>query len=257
METISAKNVVDFYVPSGHRYTIREQNGNDDDIISNSVEAMSLMNISRFIAAIVVKTSASESGVLTAEQAHRLPSLDRYCILLNSRIFSFGPELEFTEKWGGNLGEVEYSQNLNEFLFKDYSVTPESDELLAKPQAIPYYPMQGRVTDLEFTTSSGKTLKVDILTGEGESWVINLPLNKQTRNSNLMARNLRLEVNGKFEKVTNFSSFSPNDMKEIRTFVRENDPEWTGVTTITHPETGESRKKYIFAIEDFFYPGEI
>ena len=64
------------------------------DIISNSVEAENLMNISRFISAIVIETDVMGTPrTITAEEAHNLPSLDRYCILLQSRIFSYEKEL--------------------------------------------------------------------------------------------------------------------------------------------------------------------
>lgn len=51
---------LEFTVPSGYKYTIREQNGADDDILSNPVEAATLKNISRFIAAIVINTDYTQ-----------------------------------------------------------------------------------------------------------------------------------------------------------------------------------------------------
>lgn len=85
------------------------------------------MNLTKYISAIVVKTNATKSGRLTIEDALKLPLLDRYCILFNSRIFSLGEEVEFTYKWD-NKDSVTYSQDLSEFLF-DYAVLPTEQEL--------------------------------------------------------------------------------------------------------------------------------
>lgn len=107
---------LEFTVPSGYKYVIREQNGADDDILSNPVEARTLRNISRFIAAIVVSTDYTSNGRLTVDDAHQLPVLDKYCIMFNSRMFSMGETVEFEHDWGDGGGAILYSQELQEFL---------------------------------------------------------------------------------------------------------------------------------------------
>lgn len=104
-----------FTAPSGRLFEIREQNGEDEEIITNPVDSKNLMNLTKYISAIVIKTNATKSGRLTIEDALKLPLLDRYCILFNSRIFSLGEEVEFTYKWD-NKDSVTYSQDLREFL---------------------------------------------------------------------------------------------------------------------------------------------
>ena len=84
-----------FTVPSGHSYTIREQNGGDDDILSSKVWLEKLMNITNFISAIVVSTDYTQSGKLTPEEAFTLPVLDRDVILIQSRIHSLGKDVDF------------------------------------------------------------------------------------------------------------------------------------------------------------------
>jgi hypothetical protein len=64
--------------------------------------------------------------------------------------------------------------------------------------------MRDKFKDIEFRTESGKELKFDLLTANGEAWITNLPLEKQTKNSIYMARNLCLKVNGTYEKVNSF-----------------------------------------------------
>lgn len=246
----------EFVTPSGHKVCIREQNGADDDILSNPVEAVNLMNLSRFISAIVVSADYYENNRLTVDQAHSLPVLDRYAILMNSRIFSLGETIDFDWDWGEKDGKVSYEQDLRDFLF-DYSHTPTEEELNAKPDAIPFYPEPGKFKDYEVILSSGKVVYFDLLTCAGESWAANLPRDKQTRNIGLMARNLRLKVGEKLEAVSNFSMFSVRDMREIRNAVNMYDPVFEGTTTIENPVTKEKASVAIVAMKDFFYPGEI
>lgn len=248
---------LEFTVPSGYKYTIREQNGADDDILSNPVEAATLKNISRFIAAIVINTDYTQNGKLTVDQAHQLPVLDKYCILFNSRKFSMGDEVEFEHKWDDQPEPTLYSQSVDDFLF-DYADEPTEELLLSKPDAIPYYPLGKKVKDITFTTTSGKNMKFDLLTGEGESYIANLLDSQRTKNQELIARNLQMEVDGKWDRVTNFRMFSTRDMMEIRREIYGSDPDFNGVTDIEHP-TNPSIKTQInlLAIKGFFYPGEM
>lgn len=246
-----------FIAPSGYSYTIREQNGADDDILSNPSEAKNLMNISRFIAGIVVDTDYTSNGKLTTDQAHNLPSLDRYAILIQSRIHSLGQVLYFTHDWGpDNGGQATYEQDLEEFLF-DYSKAPTEEDLNAKPDAIPYYPM-GKKTEVEFTTSSGKKLKFKLLTGAAEARVLSLPFDKVTRNVELLVRNLMMEIDGAYHEVKTFQSFSVKDMYEIRQQVAMNDPVFRGTTKIDNPHReGQSENISLMGIPNFFFLGEI
>lgn len=257
METFNFRNYT-FTTPSGHEVTIREQNGEDDDILSNPVEAQTMMNLSRFIAAIVVKCNYTENGRLTPSQAHELPALDRYCILFNSRKFSLGDTVDFIYDWGpDNGGKQEYTQELDEFLF-DYSKLPTEEECASKPNAIPYYPKGGVFKDIVFEISTGKKLMFDLFNAKAEAYILELPLDQRTKNKELVARNLRLEVDGKWDKVTNFRSFTVKEMREIRSEIMGNDPVFYGTTLIENPRVpGQTTEINIVALKDFFYPGEM
>lgn len=251
-----------FIVPSGSKVTIREQNGEDDDILTNPVEAMSLRNISRFIAGIVVDTDITSNGKLSIEDVENMPSLDRYAIMVQSRIHSIGDTMEFSYTWADpsdphRKETVNYEVNLvDEFLFDDYSKQPTEEELDKKPNAIPYYPSFSQAKDIAISTSSGKELMFDLLTPKGEAYTINLPPEKQTVNQTLKARNLRLKVDGTYEKVHNFSNFSRREMQEIRAQVLGLDPVFKGQTSIQNPNTGQEIMVPIIGGEDFFFPRE-
>lgn len=243
-----------FVAPSGCTYTIREQNGEDEEILSNRADARTLMNITKFIASIVVSTDFTPSGHLLVQDALNLPLLDRYAILFQSRIFSLGETVTFDYEWAKD-NKVTYEQDLREFLFDDYSKEPTEEELEAKPDAIPYYPniSSRQIKDNELKLSSGKVVLWDYLDGNGEVYSINLPENKQTRNTDLLARNLRLMVDGKPEKVSNFKLFSVKDMAEMRAGIISQDPVFGGLTEIENPATGEVTKYPILAAPTFFY----
>lgn len=249
---------LDLVAPSGYKYTIREQNGADEDILSNPVDSKDLTNLAKFIAAIVVSTDFTKSGKLTVEQSRAIPALDRNYILIKNRMFSMGDTVEFdyTFNDGTSYG---FEQDLNELVFEDYSKAPSEEELDSKPFALPYYPgdcdSEGHIKtkDIEFSLSSGKLLTIDLLNGESERYIINLPESKRTRNSELIAKNLKLNVNGKYERVTNFSCFSVRDMKEIRDFVSAIDPVFTSNIEVENPNNpSEKGIVGIMGVPSFF-----
>lgn len=242
-----------FISPAGYQYTIREQNGADEDILSNPVDAKDLTNLTKFISSIVVNTDFTSYGKLTLQDVDRLPLNDRYSIIFHSRIFSLGEEVEFEYDWGNQGGVVNYSQNLKEFIFDDYSKIPTDEELESKPHAIPYYPMTKKLTDYIVTLSSGKVVSFDLMNGLQERMLIKLPVEKQTRNSSLLARNLKLQVEGNFEKVTSFAIFTPKDMVELRKEILAMDPIFDGNTDIEHPSLGLKEKFPIMLTQTFFF----
>lgn len=108
----------EFTAPSGFKYSIREQNGADEDILSNPMDSKNLMNLTKFIQAIVVDTDFTPNRRLTVEDADRIPLNDRYHIIFMSRIFSLGEEVEFEYNWGQDGGSVTYGQSLREWYSK-------------------------------------------------------------------------------------------------------------------------------------------
>lgn len=247
---------IKFHVPSGHEFEIREQNGEDEDILSNPREMRTLLHLSRFIAAITVRSTYTASGKLTMKDALNLPLLDRYCILLQSRIFSLGETLEFDYQWAPNRS-VKYEEDLTNYLFEDYSQAPSEEEMEAKPYAIPLYPDPSIIDGKEFTLSSGKKIFWQAANGNTEQTILKLSDEKRTRNAELMARNLMLDVDGKFEKVQNFTLFSVRDMAEIRKLVNTYDPAFQGISDIEDPETGQTAQYPILAAPGFFFLTEL
>ena len=248
---------MEFIAPSGFKYTIREQNGEDEDILTNPRDAKDLTNLIKFVASLVVDTNYTKSGKLTLEDARNLPLLDKYCIILQNNIFSLEGKIEFdyTFKDGSTFT---FEQDIRELVFDDYSHLPSDEELEAKPYALPYYPGipngdHSKLTDIEFTLSTGKVLSFDLMTSKSEQYLLGLPEAKRTRNTELIARNLKLQVNGTFEGVTNFKMFSVKEMREIRSYIMEMDPVFPGTIVLENPQDPTDKETYsVLGNPDFF-----
>ena len=255
-----------FTLPSGYSCEIREQNGEDEEVLSNPANIKNFMNINEFISGIVTHTDFTASGKLLVQDVMKLPLLDRAVILINSRIFSLGEELEFNYKWprpenSKEQAEFTYTQNLKDYIFEDYGVKPDEEELKAKPDAVPYYlleedqdnPGKIKLTDHKFTLSSGKEIMWDVATVESEQYLMKLGLDNISRNKDLIARNLRLNVDGNWEKVQNFKLFSVRDMADMRKEILASDPSFMGTTDIEDPITHSKTQISILTVPTFFY----
>ena len=199
-----------------------------------------------------------------------LPLLDRAVILINSRIFSIGSELEFNYRWprpknSKDPSEFTYIQDLRDYIFEDYGRVPTEEEVKDKPDAVPYYqlpedidnPGKIQLKDIPLTLTSGKELLWDVATVNSEQYLMKLGLDNISRNKDLIARNLRLKVDGNWEKVQNFKLFSIKDMAEMRKAILSSDPTFTGITEIEDPVTSEKLQISILTVPTFFYLTEV
>lgn len=253
-----------FRAPSGVEYTIREQNGQDEEVLTNTAEVNKGMNITNFLQGIIM-SSSKKNGKLSIQEVKDIPLLDRNALILQSRIFSIGQFMDFTYKWPmkddpEKFEEFEYTQDLGEYLFSDYNpdtITPE--EMEEKPKAVPFYPPYSGEMDgdfLVFTLASGKRISFKRTDGNAEIYLLRLRESDKTRNTDFFMRNLRLEVDGKWERVSNFSLFSVKDMREMRKLVNSYDPVSNLTTVIQNPNTNQYLELPILAMQDFFFPEE-
>lgn len=235
-----------FYLPDGTNWvTIREQNGHDDDILSNPTKV--LTSFSQFVSAIVV--DSSYGGKLTEEFVNLMPSNNKWAIIFQSRMFSISDTVNFKYDWGEEGGVVSYEQDLKELIFDDYSQTPTEEEMTAKPFAIPYYP----TVDTTFVTQSGKQIKFQLLDTNGELFVTKLDPEQSTRNKDLIARNISVMIDGQWEKIQNFSNFTKREMIEIRSYIEGADPTFTGTIPVPS-KTGKVIYLSVLGMQDFFFP---
>jgi hypothetical protein len=93
----------------------------------------------------------------------------------------------------------------------------------------------------------------DVATVESEQYFMKLGLDNISRNKDLIARNLRLNVDGNWEKVQNFKLFSVRDMAEMRKEILASDPSFMGTTDIEDPITHSKTQISILTVPTFFY----
>jgi hypothetical protein len=249
---------VSLMTPSGFSVVIRQQNGDDDDVITNASTASDGTSINKFIAAIIVDSDITPKGTLSLPEVLEMKLCDKYFILLASRIFSLGQILKFDFQWENISGVTPYEEDLSKYIW-DYAagkfpLKPDDEgyfEYRIKPHAFQ------KDKTRELVTRSGKKLKYSFVNGNGEKYLMNLPEESQSKNQELLARELYWWLEDRWTKVQNFRSFTPMDMADLRNDVNENDPTINLVTDLENPVTHVKIQYPIVGTTDFFFPREI
>lgn len=250
-------NMSKFLLPSGYEVTIREQNGNDDDILTNKHTAKDMSNFDIFLSSIIIDTNLpfNVNGRITKEGAKKLLLRDKYFILLMSRINSLGNELEFEFKWDEKDDSCKYSEDLNNYVWDYSKPMPKSDEDNYFEDRIQPY-NSGAYDLINIDTPSGKKLRFNLINGEGEKFLLALPVEQHSMNKELEARNLEvMGEDGKWVKIKNFGIFTSREMSYIRKVVSDVDPSLSLSTEVENPKVeGQKEKFLIFSLSGFFFP---
>lgn len=249
-------DVTELTTPSGHRVVIRQQTGEDDDILSRGESVMDGSFTANFLSGIIIDSDITPSGRLNKEDVLNLRLADKYFILIASRIFSLGQILHYEYKWPKLPNPISYEEDLGLYIW-DYSQPFPNN-----PSDEDYYEYRIKPTGTkekihEFTIKSGKRLRFEYMNGKGERFLINLPPEKQSKNQELLARNLQVWLNNDWVRIENFKSFKAFEMVEIRKEVFDNDPILEIYTEIENPVTKEILPFPILGSVDFFFPREI
>lgn len=250
---------VEIITPSGYSFTIRQQTGDDDDIISNAADSKTGMGVNNFIAAITIAQDFKPgSNYITGKDVKKLKLCDKHFLLIASRIFSLGNTLNFMYEWHGHPA-IEYTENLDNYVWdygRDDFPNDPNDPAYFKYRIKPH-PM-GKATQHEFTTTRGNKIKFNFHNGDSEAYLIKLPEEVLSKNQELIARGIQVFYEGAWALVENFSMFTAREMVEIRKEVERVDPGLELVTDIVNPFDPEEKIQYpLVASVDFFYPREI
>lgn len=246
--------------PCGYNVTIRQQTGDDDDIISNVADNDGGVSLDKFLAAIIVEQDYfPELTRLTYKNIPDLKLCSKYFILLASRVFSLGNILKFQYNWPEH-GEVDYVEDLDNYIwnYKEVSEFPhDAGSPLYFPFRIKPHP-HGQSRDMEFSIANGKTFRFKFQDGHSEKYIMGLADDQITKNQELLSRNLEFKYEGKWFKVENFKQFTAREMQQIRNIINTNDPTIDLVTEIINPYKKSEKVLYpLVASPDFFYPREI
>lgn len=248
-------------LPSGNSVVIREQNGNDDDVISSMDSSKSQATpFNRFIAGIICEQTfpfVDHEKSITPKEVLEMPLRDKYYILMASRAFSISPILKFQWDWRDGKAPVHYEEDLTPYL-------PNYKEELPEPQEPGYFkyriePYLHTNPFREISLQSGKKVKYKWLDGHGEVYMLNLPEDKANINTQLRSRFIQLydDKTGQWFDVHDFRAFNSRDMQEIRFDIEENDKPFDGLTDIKNPYSGNIVAIPLLSIPDFFFPRQI
>ncbi len=249
-------DAIKLVTPSGFEVIIRQQTGEDDDVISNPNGAYLGEALNKFVQGIIIKLGANGTAP-SYNDIENMKLGDKYFIMIASRMFSLGPVLKFEYEWDD--GEVaEYEEELENYIW-DYELDgfPEKGSELYSPYRIPPH-KHGDSTQMEFSITSGKKFRFTFMNGLGEKYLMTLPEDQLSKNTELKARNLEQKLGEEWVKVENFKAYTAREMSNIRKEVFDNDPITEVLTEIPHPT--KKGKKIMYSLltsPDFLFPREI
>lgn len=248
-----------FRLPSGMDITIREQNGEDEDILSRYGDIKDSISHQNFLSAIIIGSSKEGKTKFTPDDISKWPAVDKYYALVKSRIFSLGKELKFKYKCSNNRcgKETPLVEDLDIYDWDLSKGNPPEDD--------PYYESRikllpnGDKLEFEETLSNGKRIKFGILTGMGESKTLKKSEDDLNRNDDLRARNLSYfrEEGNQWIEVANFRMFSSKIMSEIRNLVNKHNENYPLITKCKCRHCGNTEDVVILTLPSFFFPSEI
>jgi len=250
-------NILDITGPSGTRFIIREQNGNDDDLLSSEELREDFNNMNIFLCGIVIWTDRTKSGKLSVEDSIGLAIKDKYFLLFQSRIFSIGADIKFSFNWGeSNGGEVFYTEDLSPYVwdFTDEKFPVEGDDNYFAQRMKPY--MVNPYEKVNTTLTSGKRVRFDLANGHTEKFLA-AKGKDISRSDNLVAMGLELEVDGKWMVVKSFKYFTKREMVELNKIIDDLEQPFYGISEIKNPKTGQIELYPLIVDPAFFFPLEI
>lgn len=253
-----------FTCPTGRKITIREKNGDDDDILTPIVERKhpeDVINaINEYVMALVRHDSLTGKEYITLEDVLNMDLRDKYYILLKSRIHSDGNELKFEHTCrNSRCGHKDiYKEDLNIY---DADLNPKKYQKSDFEYQIFPAPL-GSKTEEELLLPSNLKVKYDMMTGKGEIKILDLVGDnpekaKISKNLDYLARNLQVFHEGKWQPVYSFAIFGSKDMKVLRNSVDTNNAQWSMLSELECPKCGNKHLVALTNIEDFFFPVEV
>lgn len=243
----------DFTLPSGNKLRIREQNGEDDDVLSKVKDNKDGSAMHNYIAAITLEYNGTTG--LTGEQVKTWGLRDKYYAILKSRRFSLGDVVffDYTFEDGKQLG---FEEDLAKYDWDFSTGKPPQKGQKGYSKDVPQsYPSE---TDksIEFKLSSGKICCYEFMTGEHEMKTLGKSENELTLNDRLRFRNFKLKLKDSdpWTQLDRFNMFTAREMYDIRTHLDMNDPDFILKSDVRHPDGGRTESISLLHISDFFFP---
>lgn len=240
-------------LPSKNKVTIREQTGDDEEILSRATSEKGA-NVLAYLASVIIHDEELGRKPLTTDVGLYQPNDINY-LLFKCRRHNLGDDFKFEHtcenpECGCTQNYLEDLKIFDGDLFsKDYK--PHRFGVRANPS--------GNIKSLEFTLASGKQLRMNILSQTAQTTALDMPADKRTVMQNFYARNLEMLYNDQWIEVTSFMGFGPKETTELRNILKNSDilNEFAPLAHIVCPECKTPDYINILLHSDFFFPTEI
>lgn len=245
-------------MPGGFDITFREQNGDDEDVLSKYKDSMDGSSMHKFISGIIMDNSMHPGQPTPPSEVLSWKLKDKYYLMLCSRLFSLGSQMIFTYKFQDGTEEIFeedlsiYDWDLNKDILTPLDKDGKSNPKYFKHRITPF--KNGGESVREITLSSKKVVRYEYITGMGEKLILDKKQDDLSKNDELRCRNLQLNIEGKFQTMETFKLFSSRDMQEIRSDINNNDSEFKVECELRNPNNGTIEAISLISLPDFFFP---
>lgn len=248
-------------LPDFSKVTIRETNGEDDDVISKISDSKDNQATLKFLSSIIVEPRT------TVAQIADWPLNKKYYLLLKSRIHSLGNILKFKYAWPDentkDLIDTSYVEDLSKY-DTDLEALSLMDEVSQKeaiekltPYQIKPFPFK-ELKEITTKLDNGREIKFSLMDTLAETKTLETKTEEFSINDELRLRKFcTKDDTGAWVEVQNFRPFSSREMAAIRKVVREADPQFLMPMDIENPKTKERTQVPLIRLADFFFPTDI
>jgi hypothetical protein len=231
-------------LPSTKKVRIRENNGEDEGILSTIGGAVSGESTYSYISNIIVKDyDAPEKSSILVDDIKKWKINDKYYLLFKQRIINLGNDLVFEFNCINNTC-VENKTQLSKYN-EDLSKIDELAEHLNYPGE--------KQDEFEFMVDNFK-LRFQVMNGEMELGFQTLQDRLKNRNSNLIARKLSLFHENEWIPLTSFHMFSSKQMGIIRGTIQKYDKGFSPTTDFNCPHCNTPYSIPVLSLPTFFFP---
>lgn len=247
----------DVLLPHGLRITIKEHNGEDEDVLSRLGDVDEGISYSKFLSRIITGSNIPDKQNFTTDDINEWPEASKYVALVESRILSIGDMLDFKLKCqDAKCGhESPYSVDLKEYSHDLSQGNPSPDD--------PHYSSKPKLF-LDYREKYSATMK----DGKEITWtpltsLSGMKLTKKERDDinhgdAFRIRNLTYKAeNGEVITITNFRMFTARQMAEIRGLIKEKEFDYDLTAYCKCDKCKKINTIAIFNLHDFFFPAGI
>jgi hypothetical protein len=238
-------------MPSGFLCTIRESNGEDEDLLSRMKDTQDGTAMHKYLANII--TQCEKYPIISDKVIATWRVRDIYYLLYRSRLLTHGNEVFFDHTF----------QDGTSVRMKEYLSVYDVNLNIEKPPVFNQAgydrrKIQPYTIDTDYaqaTTSTGKVYRFKLLTGEDEIKSLGLDSMNLSINDKMRLRGFELKDSaGNWRVIERFNVLSARETSEIRATLDRIDPEFMLICELKHPSKPIKEEVSLFAVPGFFFP---